>query len=416
MATIGPLPGVAATSIRFSDLQVGEMQAIVNGHRNAFAGLAGDPVSHIVTIYLAQSADSQTRSTGMQALNFVGSAGDLELQSSPKVWTIDYVVGGNSLATLDGVLERVASAEPWRTDVGEDIVSWGIDSRQHVVRVGLERIRPSVAAEAQQVFGDTVVLTRQDRPIRQNSRLLDSLPYWGGDRVALSSGPLTQCTVAFVVQQGSTGSRGMLGAGHCYANGTNVYQGYYDSNNSFHNSGYMGKVTVWQFSNNTVDAEFENATTLGRTVQDHVYVTSGSSKVVLTSGTSFVGLTSVCFDGSFTGEKCIGTIQQADICVYIYPYTTCHMTEATASSRLSQGGDSGGPVYKNYGTGLAAYGHIVANNGQGTDGWYSELNPTLTALGLLLSNRIKSPQISRSESSTNQLPGRSHGPRDRPHA
>ncbi len=374
----------AAPTNLFADSQVGEMQDIVSQNRDIFGGLAGDPLTNIVTIYIAPSADSTKRDTAIGRLSAIGTPTDAKFGSSEKHWSVRYVVAGPSLAVLDTANQRISSALPWRTDVGADLVSWGIDPSRHAVVVGVEAVTTALISETKTTFGDSVVITQRERPVRDASRLLDVTPYWAGDRTALSGNRYSECTAGFAAYDPNAGNhQGVLGMGHCYSSGTTVLQGYYDSNGSLHQSGNMGKVTRYSFSNNTVDAEFLDATTLGTTVQDWVYTTSTNGLQVRTTGTSYSGLR-VCTDGSFTGQNCNGVVQSTEQCVYIYPYTTCHLTLATASSQLCQGGDSGGPVYTAYGTGLEAYGLIESSIPDGTQCYYSEIHDVVSALNVVV--------------------------------
>lgn len=227
---------------------------------------------------------------------------------------------------------------------------------------------------------------QEQRPIL-HSRLLDSLPYYGSDRV--STGGMS-CTVGFeVYQQISPGvfHYGMLTAGHCWSVGTVVQQGYYDSNGTLHSSGNMGKVTVRSYGNNVVDAEFLDGTATGTRVTDLVWVgpnPPSQAPHVHSSGTSVYGL-QVCFDGSFTAENCQGDVDATDVCTqFQYGYYECHLDRAFSlnGSTLAGGGDSGGPVETHDGTGgLVVYGTDTGGNGT-TQEYYSDLAYELSALNV----------------------------------
>ena len=49
VATPGP--------VEYDDFQIGQMQSAVDTYRDVFSGLVGDPTSHVVTVYIASTAD-----------------------------------------------------------------------------------------------------------------------------------------------------------------------------------------------------------------------------------------------------------------------------------------------------------------------------------------------------------------------
>ena len=56
------------------------------------------------------------------------------------------------------VWPRLEIAQPWREDVGKNLMSWGIDPARHAVRVGVLEITPTISADARAAFGNLVVL------------------------------------------------------------------------------------------------------------------------------------------------------------------------------------------------------------------------------------------------------------------
>jgi hypothetical protein len=90
------------------------------------------------------------------------------------------------------------------------------------------------------------------------TRLLDSVPYAGGDRITslqTISGKqyAVQCTVSVEVLP-SSGGDATLSAGHCGPTGTLWYQGYY-ANNTVYNTGIMGTTATTQWGNGRIDGE-----------------------------------------------------------------------------------------------------------------------------------------------------------------
>jgi hypothetical protein len=321
----------------------------------------------------------------------VGTDADPWLATRPKTWGVRVISAGPSLATLNGVASKIRVAEPWAADALQSLVTWYVDPKAHRVVVGLDNITPRLQEDAQSAFGDLVDLTIQQRPVLFTGRLVDSQPYWGSDRIG------TICTAGFEAYQ-SIGAQlhyGMVTAGHCFSSGTTVAQAYNDCNGAYHSSGNMGQVTTRVYGQNLTDAEFLDATTIGTSVADSIYVGSQPSSCqasnnvsnkVTAAGTSFVG-ESVCFDGSFTGENCNGVVDAVNVCVQITGgFNECQQDRAYSANgtALAQGGDSGGPVEDVNSNGLSVFGTITAGgccvNGSSRY-WYSDLTQELNALG-----------------------------------
>jgi hypothetical protein len=372
-------PPVVAAAPSFADVQIGEMQDVVSHHRDVFGGLAGDSRTHLVTIYVAPSANPSRLSLALAAVSVVGTPADPKQGAKPKRWSVKYATAGPSLAALDAVAQKVSSAQPWRTNVGDKLVSWGIDPARHVVVIGVETISPSIASDASSAFANLAVLEVVERP-RNLDRYLDGQPYWGG--VRLTEG-YKNCTAGFVAFD-PAGGKGMLTAGHCWDMNVTVNQGYRDSG-GIHITGPMGKVTRRSWGDNLADAEFLNADIVGTSLYPKVYYGCCLNYNVTDSGTSFIGMT-VCFDGAFTLDNCSGIVQAIDQCVYIAPYTSCSQTRAvsTNGTRMCDYGDSGGPTYVPNALGATAYGLIKAGNLAGTNCYYSELLPAMNGLGVAL--------------------------------
>lgn len=373
-------PVLSPATPTYADGQISEMQDVVSEGRYAsvFGGLVGDPAIHVVTIYLAPSADPAILFAARAALSVVGTTADPKVNYLPKAWALSFQTAGPSLAVLEGALSRVTSAEPWNSDVHGSLVGYGVDPPSHAVRIDVTAITPQILLDARSTFGDLAILDVMAPPHLTGStgqQLYDGKPYYGGDAL-WDVGSYIHCTSGFAAYNPSTGTRGMLTAGHCYGVNGNVYQGTGQGT-----TGILGKVTIQSYGNNVVDAEFVDASTMGTTVDPDVNTSTPQGDNVSTTGTSFVGL-NPCFDGAVSGENCYGTVQQADYCLVIGSLNICHVTKVTESNSnpvLCQSGDSGGPVYK-YPAGLTAYGLIEAT----TDGytcWYSEIWAAASQLG-----------------------------------
>jgi hypothetical protein len=158
-------PTVASPgSEEFDESQIGDMQSVVQRNREVFGGLFGDPASHIVTIFVAPTADpvrvAQAKSAVLEASARPGF-------QYPKPWRLGYVVAGPTLAALDVVVSEVTVAQPWTTDVGTKLISWNIDAVRHKVMIGVLEITPTISADARSAFGNLAVLETAEPAIAQ---------------------------------------------------------------------------------------------------------------------------------------------------------------------------------------------------------------------------------------------------------
>jgi hypothetical protein len=380
-------PGLATVpTTQLSDLQVGELQQAVDANRDIFGGLWANPDTHQVTINVVRTGSDQTsQDRAMAKLRSVGTSADPDLSTGPKRWKIRMVTSSKpSLATLDGVLRKVTTVQPWATHVSGKLVTWGIDPQRQSVRIGVTQLTSTLSSDAQNAFGDLAYLVVQQRP-KALSRLLDSQPYWGGDRIVDTA--RAQCTAGFATTDNSTSHGGMLTAGHCWGLNVTVQQGYVDGGGGLHTSGNMGKVTKMSFGTNG-DDEFMDSAAVGSSTQGYVFYANTSARPVHRVGTNVLGLY-VCVDGSFTGEVCVGQITQVNFCAdYGGGVTVCHLVEVKSSiTQLAQRGDSGGPVYGTDQQG-GDYGLGTISAGVGsqpfTDVYYADLSNTLSNLNLTI--------------------------------
>jgi hypothetical protein len=159
-------PTVATpASEEYDAVQVGKMQGTVDTYREVFSGLYADPVSHIVTIAVAPTADPATIAQAKAWLRVNAGAG-LSFHSADH-YRVGFVVAGPSLATLDVVVNRVQVAQPWRKDVGANLMGWGIDQARHRVVISVLEITPTLSADARAAFGTLAVLETAEPAIAQ---------------------------------------------------------------------------------------------------------------------------------------------------------------------------------------------------------------------------------------------------------
>lgn len=379
----------AAPTGKVNDRQLGAMQATVSSNRDVFGGLVVNNRQAIATIYVALTASPSRKQQALSTLAADATAGkDLGAIDQGK-WTVRYVSRDPSLAALEGILARVKSLS-WSAGIADHWISYGIDPSKGAVSVGVDAISPTLASDTRSAFSGLVTLRTMDRP-KHLSRLADSQPWWGGDRI-YDSGlwGSKQCTAGFSAYRNSDGHRGMLTSGHCFTNGENAKQGYCTGPFSCNYYGNMGNVAAYSYCQYCLDGEWIDSQAAGSSVQGNVYTThnadgTDNSASVYGWGQSSAGLT-VCLDGSVTIENCGATVVgQLEQCVNIEGTVSCNLTEVNSPTQACQYGDSGGPVYRYWGTqAIGAYGLIDAGNGAGTDCFYTEIRDAMNVLGVTI--------------------------------
>jgi hypothetical protein len=406
-------PGSSQTGISsIRQSSVSALQSYLDRKPGEFGALYLDNRSHTVYVNVVsggQPAAIQDLGRQVAADSAVGRGAQLRVA----VRQVRY-----SQSQLSATMAAVTDRQPWVSIARPVLATWGIDPRSDKVIIGLTQITPLVAAAAHTTFGDEVSLVRQQRPqlaigltalppgyrtvklslphkgtVRgatpsvapSPSRLLDALPYYGGDRIyrliSLSGQTyVEECTVAF-----TWSTPGMTSAGHCGPTGTVWTQGYLDtSNNTLYKTGSMGTVQDTQYGTNRPD----DALITKSSWAPYVYTALQNWLPVGGPDAPYVGDT-VCTDGSFTGQNCTAVVSQRTICTNVKNPITgtfvyiCDLDVATSSNSttLVQPGDSGGPVYVNLSGTLYANGLICAGNSARTTVWFTDIANVISTLG-----------------------------------
>jgi hypothetical protein len=312
-----------------------------------------------------------------------------------------------SLQRLNSLMNDVTLIEPWARMAKPAFSGAEADPASDRVIIELTKISPRLRAAARRTFGSAVELATEPfatlgpsvtmvqssklhvvtiepgkkvqagglapdaiRRAPRPSRLVDSLPYFGGDRiyrlVTLPDGQtgVLQCTVGFKW----TGSA-MSTAGHCGGRGTRWTQGYYDADTgTLYKTGRMGTAFYTSFGNGRIDISLITNQKYG------IYVYTALQKVqpVVGDAQTYRGEMHICADGSFTGENCNGSTSAVNVeKTFELPngdmILVKHLDEVVSvnSTRLVQPGDSGGPVYIYSGGGISARGTIVGGTSDG---------------------------------------------------
>jgi hypothetical protein len=345
------LPGSAAAAptvdgATVSSAQQAEVRAVVEAKPDQFAGAVVDPATGVLTVRVVQGKDGAARTalrSGLAARSAAGPKGSAR--------TLRLQPAAHSMRELTAVRDRVTTEAGWAAKAKPVLSEWYVNVATNTVDVGVTRVTPELTRAAQQRFGSVVRLHQAGRPSVQ-TRLADSVPWYGGARINMSTGGF--CTTGFAVRQIGTATTGMITAGHCGVVGTVA------TNNGV----YLG--TFVQRSNGQ---ELDGALMTGSSYNGRVFggaADPGTPRRVTAELHPFNG-EALCLSGSVTGENCAGIIQAQDICVtFTDGITRCHLGRITSSngSSLSTSGDSGGPAYQLRPDGTVwAYGLIIGGLG-----------------------------------------------------
>lgn len=206
-------------------------------------------------------------------------------------------------------------------------------------------------ARTKSAAGVTVAAQRITTTDAFNRR--DDIPnYYGGGGLT-ASGFL--CSTGYAVQN-VFGTRFMITAGHCFANGTTVL-----TESGLHTEGVVASRQLASLGNGPIDMELLT----GQGYWGRVFtggVTSSTSAPVVAAGGAVVGFTNYCHSGRTTGEQCghTATSTTAQVCTT----TGCKSPViAYTGGVVQQGGDSGGAFYaKDSNGGIWIRGHVIAGN------------------------------------------------------
>ena len=198
----------------------------------------------------------------------------------------------------------------------------------------------------------------------------DIAPYYGGGGLS-ASGAL--CSAGYAVRN-SVGTRFMVTAGHCYANGTTVR-----TESGLNVVGTVSNRALASLGSGPVDMELLGGQSYaGRVFTGGIFSTT--SAPVVAAGSAFVGYNNYCHSGRTTGEQCghTATSTTAQVCTA----TGCKSPViAYTGGVIQQGGDSGGAFYaKDSNGGVWIRGHVIASSS--TTGYVETWNKVASRYGV----------------------------------
>lgn len=206
------------------------------------------------------------------------------------------------------------------------------------------------AAEKAALVATTVQVRRQTTSDAWHRRD-DIPPYYGGGGIS-ASGAI--CSSGYAVKT-SGGTKFMVTAGHCYANGVSVRT---ESGATLYGTVFARRLPT--VTGGTSDMEVIGGSQYAARVFTGGIVSTTSIPVVAAGG-AFVGYANYCHSGRTTGEQC--GHKAISITAQVCTSTGCKSPViAYTGGVVQQPGDSGGTFYAKDASGAWIRGHVIAGN------------------------------------------------------
>ncbi|MFI9172099.1 hypothetical protein [Streptomyces lincolnensis] len=252
--------------------------------------------------------------------------------------------------TLNGI-QKTVMARAWNRDADKYGVATSYDARTDKVTVLTDA--PASVTDSLRSSYPGAVAVQPARLEPQQSRFADAQPFWAGAAlIGTESARAFKCTAGFAVRQRATGHLYMTTAGHCYSNLTHVYSR--GQNNGFGN--WVGQVTR---RDRDIDTELMSGNT-AKPYDSFMFTggLAGSGASMFVHGTEAPDNgTKVCVSGSVSFNHCGHPISNSrfSICYtggdcikngkgFVYDRGGTNWPRYD-NGELTQGGDSGAPIY-----------------------------------------------------------------------
>jgi len=257
-----------------------------------------------------------------------------------------YVAKNGTKHTFGSYLDRTTGKIVLRTDAPASVVS------------SLTATSGFTAAQAQALSSAEV----HRSTITDRTRRDDSAPFWGGAGLLSGNG---LCSAGYPVVN-SAGTRFMVTAGHCYANGATV-----TTESGARTFGVVSDRRLPTVSGHAEDMELIGSQSYGSRIFTGG-VDSSTSLPVVGADSAVVGYADYCHSGRTTGENCGHTATALDgqTCTA----TGCKSPVVVFTGGTSPaGGDSGSPFYAKTATSTWIRGHVISGDGTTSfaQGWPS---------------------------------------------
>ncbi|MFD5258630.1 hypothetical protein ACFWM5_38170 [Streptomyces bobili] len=257
-----------------------------------------------------------------------------------------------------GRIQKTVTARDWNSDADKYGVATSYDAATDKVVV-YTNAPGSVTKPLSEAYPGAVEV-QQSRIEPQNSRFADAQPFWGG--AALVGSNHGKCTAGFTVRDRVTRHLYMTTAGHCYGNLTHVY------NRRLNDSGgnWVGQVS---HRDQSLDIELmQGNTSLSYGTDIFTGGSTSSESHEFVHGTEAPSLgKQVCVSGSVSLNHCGHPITDTHFSI-CYTGTANCITNGRGflydrggtwptydNGRVTEGGDSGAPIFTSDHTGSAAW-------------------------------------------------------------
>ncbi|KPI28861.1 hypothetical protein OK074_6843 [Actinobacteria bacterium OK074] len=249
-------------------------------------------------------------------------------------------------------IQKTVTARDWNSDADKYGVATSYDPATDKVTVYTNA--PSSVTKSLTKAYPGAVDVQQSRLEAQNSRFADAQPFWGGTAlIGSESSGKYKCTAGFTVESRATGAEYMTTAGHCYNNLTHVY----NRRTNDTDGNWVGQVTR---RNQNIDTELMYAQSNSAYAP---YIFTGGNASSESNdwvyGTEAPALnTKVCVSGSVSFDHCGHPIVDTSFSICYSGGINCIKDgkgflyerggtnwPAYDNGEITQGGDSGAPIF-----------------------------------------------------------------------
>jgi streptogrisin C len=356
------------------DNQLGALQILQNAataHPRSYGGVATQGTARVTVHTISGTRLTPSVANAVRTLRAAGTR-----------VTFDRTT--RSLAQLQTAMGHVMASRSVKA-LGKSLQSWGVDVGSNTIQLGVTAPVPGATQRAIQAqFGTAVTFKLFPRMYEFSTRLTDTTPYFGGDRIFVPGGA---CTSAFTITN-AYGNNYSVTAAHCGDVGDRV-----TTNGTTSGSRTFGTLDYNGIQNG---AKLDAALVGTNNRVGYTWIGSVSNNMAqpdVSVKNSCTGCT-VDYDGSYTGQangaKLVGSPQSIRLCEG--DGSNCHttidnqITESTGG-RDCQPGDSGGPVIVGNGHAqIVAVGIIRGGSADGSECIYTQLPPVLAYWKSTLTN------------------------------
>ncbi|WP_327404522.1 S1 family peptidase [Streptomyces sp. NBC_01288] len=258
-------------------------------------------------------------------------------------------------------IQKTVTARDWNSDADKYGVATSYDPATDKVVVYTNA--PTSVTKSLSTTYPGALDVEQSRLEAQNTRFGDAQPFWGGVAlVASENSNAYKCTAGFTVKERATGNLYMTTAGHCYTNLTHVYNRRTDDSSG----NWVGQINR---RNQNIDTEMiyaSSSVSYGTDIWTGGSAASGTHSFVHGTEAAALG-DKVCVSGSVSFNHCGHPISNTAFSICYTGGVNCIKNgqgflydrggsyPSYDNGQITQGGDSGAPIYTEDYTSSAAW-------------------------------------------------------------